>query len=146
MKFWLCLLLSAMLAVPVSAAESLLVQARAKAARTMHVRTAAQPAADACQAAADQGTEDAQRRQGRGGWIAGGILLPVIIPIVAHVSSPQAPADTVVRFTAEEARCYEVSYRDAAGSRRRSGAWIGSGIGIAAFVALVVAAASDTGY
>lgn len=145
MKFGLCLLLSAMLAVPVSAAESLLVQARAKA-QTMRVRTAAQPAADACQAAADQGTEDAQRRQGRGGWIAGGILLPVIIPIVAHVSSPQAPADSVVRFTAEEARCYEVSYRDAAGSRRRSGAWIGSGIGIAAFVALVVAAASDTGY
>lgn len=139
--FSLCLMLSA----PVSAAESLLVQARHKAAQT-HARAVAQPAADACRAAADQGVDDAQRRQGRGGWIAGGVLLPIIIPIVAHVSSPQAPADSVVRFTAEEARCYEASYREVAGSRRRSGAWIGSGIGIAAFVALVAAAASQADY
>ena len=118
-------------------AESLLGQALRRA-DTVQAGVAAgvevQPAG--CPAAAEAGGRDGRQRQGMVGWFFGGLFLPVIMPIVAHVSTPQPPADTVLQYSGDEARCYAASYSDAAASKRKRGAWIGS----ATFVGLIVVA------
>ena len=99
-----------------------------------------------CSAMAAEGSQDADSRQGTGGWIAGGALMPVLMPILAHVMTPTPPADTALQFTGEDARCYSAGYTSRASAKRRRSAWIGSGIGIGAYVALAVLAASGDPY
>ena len=70
----------------------------------------------------------------------GGIFLPVIMPIVAHVTTPQPPADTVLQYSGDDARCYSAGYSDAASGKRKKGAWIGSATAIGLFVVLVTTA------
>lgn len=145
----LVILLTMGTASPVFAVDpGLLDQALASARGVAPVQVLASAAGQPgdCAAAGEDGAADAERRQGRGGWIGGGVLLPIIMPIVAHVSSPPAPADAVVRYQGQNLSCYTASYVEAASSRRKSGAWIGSGIGIAAYVALSVIAVSSTDY
>ena len=93
-----------------------------------------------CPEAAEAGGQDGRQRQGTVGWFLGGLILPVIMPIVAHVSTPQPPADTVLQYSGDDARCYAAGYSDAAASKRKRGAWIGS----ATFVALIAVAAVAT--
>ena len=100
-----------------------------------------QPTVAGCAAASTAGASDGRQRQGMVGWFAGGLLLPVIMPIVAHVSTPQPPALTVLQYSGDDARCYAAAYSDAASSKRKKGAWIGSGT----FVGLVLLAAASTG-
>lgn len=101
--------------------------------------------AGGCAAAATAGGTDGRQRQGTAGWFAGGFLLPIIMPIVAHVSTPQPPADTVLQYSGDDARCYAASYSDAAASKRKKGAWIGSATAIGLMV-VVIATAEGTGY
>ena len=89
-----------------------------------------------CPVAAEAGGRDGRQRQGMVGWFLGGLILPIIMPIVAHVSTPQPPADTVLQYSGDDARCYAAGYSDAAAGKRKRGAWIGS----ATFVALIVVA------
>ena len=65
------------------------------------------------------------------------------MPIVAHVTTPQPPADTVLQYSGDDARCYSAGYSDAASGKRKKGAWIGSATAIGLFVALVATAADD---
>ena len=99
---------------------------------------------DSCAAAATAGATDGSQRQGRVGWFLGGFFLPVIMPIVAHVSTPQPPADTVLQYQGDDARCYAASYSSAAASKRKQGAWIGSGTVIGLWIAVVAAAVSSS--
>lgn len=89
-----------------------------------------------CQAAARAGTLDAQTRQGRGAWFAGGLFLPIIMPIAAHASTPSAPAELAMQHAGEARRCYSNAYASTASGRRKSGAWIGSLAAIGSYVAL----------
>ena len=103
-----------------------------------------QPNVQDCAEAARAGTSDAQLRQGSAGWFFLGWALPVIAPLV--VSDSQPPADTILQYDAELGRCYAASYSDRAKRKKRKAAWIGSGVGIGAFVALVALAASQSTY
>ena len=93
--------------------------------------------------AASAGTTDGRQRQSSVGWFVGGIFLPVIMPIVAHVTTPQPPVDTVLQYSGDDARCYSTGYSDAASGKRKKGAWIGSATAIGLFVVLVATAADD---
>ena len=104
----------------------------------------AQPNVQDCAAAARAGTSDAQRRQGSAGWFLLGWVLPIIAPLVAGDSQP--PADTILQYDAELGRCYAASYRDRAKGKKRKAAWIGSGVAIGTFVALVALTASQATY
>ena len=104
--------------------------------------TAVQQLSDSCAGAATAGARDGRQRQGRAGWFFGGLFLPIIMPIVAHVSTPQPPADTVLQYSGDDARCYAASYSDAASSKRKQGAWIGSATAVGLFIALVASTAS----
>ena len=74
-----------------------------------------------CAAASAAGAMDGRTRQGLVGWALGGLVLPIIIPIVAHPSTPQLPADAVLQYNPDDARCYSAGYSDAAGSKRKRG-------------------------
>ena len=89
---------------------------------------AAPPAA--CQAAARQGAADARQRQGRAGWIAGGVLLPVIMPVLAYALTPQPPAERMFAYGVDDARCYAASYSETAQRKRQTNAWIGLAAGV----------------
>ena len=132
----------ALTAVPVHA-ESLLEQAMRRAS-TVQAGTVAGVAVQpvGCPAAADAGGRDGRQRQGMVGWFLGGLILPVIMPIVAHVSTPQPPADTVLQYSGDDARCYAAGYSDAAAGKRKRGAWIGSATAVALIV-VAVATADD---
>ena len=91
----------------------------------------------------DSMSSDGRQRQSSVGWFVGGIFLPVIMPIVAHVTTPQPPADTVLQYSGDDARCYSAGYSDAASGKRKKGAWIGSATAIGLWVALVAIAADD---
>ena len=72
-------------------AGPLLDSALQRAKETRFLTVATQPAAQpSCAAAASAGTTDGRQRQSSVGWFVGGIFLPVIMPIVAHVTTPQA--------------------------------------------------------
>ena len=97
-----------------------------------------------CAAASAAGAMDGRTRQGAVGWALGGLVLPIIIPIVAHASTPQPPADAVLQYNPDDARCYSAGYSDAAGSKRKRGAWIGSGVSIGLmFTAIALVAMSN---
>lgn len=108
--------------------------------RRIAARMAAAQQPDSCAAAATAGARDGNQRQGRAGWFFGGFFLPVIMPIVAHVSTPQPPADTVLQYSGDDARCYAASYSDAAATKRKQGAWIGS-VTTVVLIAVAVATA-----
>ena len=68
--------------------------------------------------------------------------LPIIAPLVAGDAQP--PADTILQYDAELGRCYAASYSDRAKGKKRKAAWIGSGVAIGTFVALVALTASQS--
>lgn len=131
--------IASIVGVPIQAAERGILETALE--RVLEV----QPVVSGCAAASTAGATDGRQRQGSAGWFAGGLLLPVIMPIVAHVSTPQPPADTVLQFSGDDARCYSASYSDAAASKRKKGAWIGSATAIGLMV-VVIATAEGTGY
>ena len=104
----------------------------------------AQPNVQDCAEAARAGTSDAQRRQGSAGWFLLGWALPIIAPLIAGDAQP--PADTILQYDAEVGRCYAASYSDRAKAKKRKAAWIGSGVAIGTFVALVALTASQSTY
>ena len=104
----------------------------------------AQPNIQDCAEAARAGTSDAQRRQGSAGWFLFGWVLPIIAPLVAGDAQP--PADTILQYDAELGRCYAAGYSDRAKGKKRKAAWIGSGVAIGTFVALVALTASQSTY
>ena len=68
-------------------------------------------------------------------------MLPIIAPLIAGDSQP--PADTILQYDAERGRCYAAGYSDRAKGKKRKAAWIGTGVGIGAWVALSALAASQ---
>ena len=99
-----------------------------------------------CAQAAARGAEAARARQGRAGWLIGGLFIPVIMPIVAHVSSPNPPADMLVGVESADVACFSEGYAGAARGRRVGSSWLGTGIGIGLWTAMAVAAADEYGY
>ena len=83
-----------------------------------------------CQAAGRQGAADARQRQGRTGWIAGGVFLPVIMPVLAYAVRPQPPAERMLAYGVDDARCYAASYSEIAQRKRQTSAWIGLAAGV----------------
>ena len=103
-------------------------------------------AQNTCARAAASGAEAARDRQGRAGWLVGGFFIPVIMPIVAHVSSPSPPADMLVGVESADVACFSEGYASAARGRRVGSSWIGTGIGIGLWVAAVVAVGNEYRY
>ena len=101
---------------------------------------------DGCAQAAVRGAEAARGRQGRAGWLVGGLFIPVIMPIVAHVSSPNPPADMLVGVDSADVACFSEGYASAARGRRVSASWIGTGVGVGLWVVAVAAVADDYRY
>lgn len=129
--FWACLAL-----VPLSAAAAAGETPVVSGGQRLDLNFQDTALSGDCQAAARAGTLDAQTRQGRGAWFAGGLFLPIIMPIAAHASTPSAPAELAMQHAGEARRCYSNAYASTASGRRKSGAWIGSLVAIGSYVAL----------
>lgn len=102
-----------------------------------------------CQAARS-GEEDGRARQGSGGWFAGGLLLSPffvpIMPIVAHTSDPTPPVEALSGIGRDDLNCYTTGYVRAAKGRRVRASWIGYGVSIGLWAAIVAAATSTGRY
>ena len=84
----------------------------------------------------------AASRVGTGGYLAGGLVLPVIMPLIADGSASPPPFDATNGMNPDEARCYSAAYSDDVRQRKVSSAWRGTWIGIGTYVGLVVLAAA----
>ena len=80
------------------------------------------------------------------GWLIGGLFVSVIMPIVAHVSSPSPPADMLVGVESADVACFPEVRASAARGRRVGSSWLGTGIGIGLWTAMAVAVADEYGY
>lgn len=92
-----------------------------------------------CQAAARDGAADARQSEGRALWVAGGVVLPILTPVLAHALTPQPPVDAVLAYSPDDARCYAVSYSETAQRKRKTSAWSGVAVGVGLAVTLIVA-------
>ena len=124
------------------AAKSILDQATERASRI----TLARPAVGGLQQAGGcdnqivmQGANDAENA-GTGAYMAGGFLLPIIMPIIAGGGNPSPPLATTMNMDADEARCYSSGYGETLRERRTGAAWTGTWVGIGLYVGLSVLA------
>ena len=92
-----------------------------------------------CEAAARDGAAHARQRQRRVGWIIGGVLLPIVTPVLAYVVTPQPPANVMLAYNVDDARCYAASYSETAQRKRKTSAWIGVAVGVGLGLSLNVA-------
>ena len=83
---------------------------------------------------------DDASRVGTGGFLAGGLLLPVIMPLIADGSASNPPFAVTSGMPADEARCYSAAWTEEVRQRKVSSAWRGTWIGLGAYVGLVVLA------
>ena len=108
-------------------------------------RLAVQAAPGDCQQPVLAKGEAAAEQKGTGGYIAGGIFLPVIMPLIADAgSSPQPPVIQVQGMDQQTASCYSAAYGEKLKNRKVSAAWKGTWIGIGLVTGLVILAAATT--
>ena len=130
----------ASLTAPAGAEEPRLLESAARLAAVTPLR---QTPPDTCAVAAARGAEAAARRQRRVGWLLGSVLLPVVLPVAAHVSAPTPPLDVLADVSREDLACFSAGYANAAQQRRARAAWIGTGIGIGLLVASALASQDE---
>lgn len=68
------------------------------------------------------------------------------MPIVAHTSDPIPPVDALSGIARDDLGCYTTGYSRAAKGRRVKASWIGYGVSIGLWAAIVAAATSTGGY
>lgn len=99
------------------------------------------PGAAMCQQFVQRGEEDGLERQGRGGWLAGGLALNVffvpVMPIIAYSTDPAPPVDVLAELEPDDMRCYATGYVRAAKGKRVRAAWVGYGLSYVLAAALV---------
>ena len=131
-----------------AAAETILYQALAKAARITPALGGA-PAAPVGVQQTGCGAETVGRaradasRVGTGGYLAGGLFLPVIMPLIADGGTSNPPFVATDGMSPADARCYTAAYSDDVQQRKVASAWKGTWIGIGTYVGLVVLAAAS---
>ena len=81
---------------------------------------------------------DDASRVGTGGFLAGGLLLPVIMPLIADGSASNPPFAVTSGMAPDEARCYSAAWSEDVRQRKVSSAWRGTWIGIGTYVGLTV--------
>ena len=99
-----------------------------------------------CAGANAAGQELADRREGMGGYMAGGIFIPVIMPLIGMASSPTVPASELRNVDDADLACFQEGYRERGRSRKVRAGWIGTGIGVGLYVVLLTVAASSSPY
>ena len=85
---------------------------------------------------------DDASRVGTGGYLAGGLFLPVIMPLIADGSASSPPFVATNGMNPDDARCYSAAYSEDLQQRKVSSAWKGTWIGIGTYVGLVVLVAA----
>ena len=99
-----------------------------------------------CSQAMVNGAAAADRHEGSMGYIVGGIFIPIIMPLIGMAASPSPPASEIVQTDDADMACFQEGYRSRGRSKKVRGGWIGTGIGIGFFVAVVVAVGSQINY
>ena len=120
-------------AVPPAAAGPILESAERLAAGVQPRRS------PPCLTATLAGRDAADRRERSRAYFVGGILLPVVMPLLARASSPTPPAALVEGQSAADAGCFRDGYRQRAREKKADSGWAGSGFGLAIAGVIVVA-------
>ena len=94
-----------------------------------------------CAAATAAGQDLANQREGMGGYLVGGIFIPVVMPLIGGlVANPTPPASELLDVHDDDVDCFREGYRERGRSKKVRGGWIGTAIGVGAYVALGVLA------
>ena len=97
-----------------------------------------------CSIATLAGRDTADRRERSTAYFVGGIFLPVVMPLLARVTSPSPPAVVVENQGTADATCFRDGYRQRGREKKADSAWAGSGFGLAiAGIIIVAISASD---
>ena len=131
----------AALLTPSAAVAGPLLEAAMRKAAEIRPTVVEQPMG--CAAATAAGQDLADRREGSGGYLAGGIFIPVIMPLIGMAASPTAPAAEIANLDDADVACFQDGYRERGRSKKVRAGWIGSGIGIGLYVVLVAVAAAQ---
>lgn len=115
-------------------------RARALAARTVPEPSSAGAQQNRCAPELVTRARNDASRVGTGGYLAGGLVLPIIMPLIAGGMSSNPPFTATNGMNPDDARCYSAAYSDDVGQRKVSSAWKGTWIGIGAWAGLVVLA------
>ena len=107
---------------------------------------AGQASSVGCTRAELNGRVAADQNEGSAGWMVGGVLLPIIMPLIAMASDPVPSAGALTGVDASDVACFNDGYRNRGRGKKMMAGWIGSAIGIAVSVALIAATTNDRGY
>ena len=121
---------------PSSAVAGPILDAANRIASGMVPASAGAGAQVGCAQATADGAEAAERREATTAFLYGGIVLPVIMPIIGMVSSPTPPASELRSVADGDVDCFREGYRETGRARKTRSGWIGTAIGIGAYVAL----------
>ena len=99
-----------------------------------------------CAEATANGQELANRREGMGGYLAGGIFIPVIMPLIGMAARPSPPASELRNVHSDDLGCFQDGYRERGRAKKVKGGWIGTGISVGMWVAAVAALAASDEY
>lgn len=95
-----------------------------------------------CVTAAAAGRDAAELRERSTAYFVGGIVLPVVMPLLARATSPSPPAALVERQGTAYAACFRDGYRQRGREKKANSGWAGSGFGLAIVGVIVIAIAA----
>lgn len=98
-----------------------------------------------CLTASLAGRDAADQRERTGAYFVGGIVLPVVMPLLAGASSPTPPAALAEGRSSAAAGCFRDGYRQRAREMKADSGWAGSGFGLAIAGLVIVAITAGGG-
>ena len=98
-----------------------------------------------CAAANAAGQEAALVVETSGRWIAGGLVAPVVAPLLAAwVSNPSPPAGLVATRDEADLACFQQGYRARGRAQEATAGWVGTSVGLTLYlVAALVTGAGE---
>ncbi|MCY4029761.1 MAG: hypothetical protein OXH75_26030 [Acidobacteria bacterium] len=92
-----------------------------------------------CLASTLAGRDAAEQREGSTAYFVGGILLPVVMPMLARATRPSPPAALEEGRSPADAACFRDGYRQRGQEKKADSGWAGSGFGLAIWGTIIVA-------
>ena len=97
-----------------------------------------------CVAANVAGQEAALHVETSGRWLVGGLVAPVVAPLLATwVSNPSPPVGIVATWDEADLACFRQGYRARGRAQRATAGWIGTSVGLTVYLVAAILRAGE---
>ena len=97
-----------------------------------------------CVAANAAGQEAALHVETSGRWLVGGLVAPVVAPLLATwVSNPSPPAGLVATQDEADLACFRQGYRARGRAQRATAGWVGTSVGLTLYMVAAILRAGE---